>query len=476
MNPNPIIRGFNPDPSIIRLRDRYFIAVSTFEFFPGVTLYESRDLVNWHYHSSVLTRESQLDLKGCPNSRGVYAATIREYDGRIYMVTTNKNFGFNFFVYTDDIDSGNWSEPRFVRQGGIDPSLFFEDGKCFYCSNGVVDGVRGILGFYIDPETGKALSEETLLTEGISHHATEAPHIYKKDGWYYLIIAEGGTGYGHHECVLRSKNILGPYEAKREPILSHVDKKGSPVQATGHADMVEKEDGSWVAVFLGIRMKANVQVHNLGRESFIAPVTWEGGWPMIGNNGIIPDDVTAKATSLKIDFSKPLSDYPFLKVKRPQEELYIRENDGITIKASADPAYPALLALRQSEFCSSFKAEIDLSRLKGHGGITAFYNSDYFYKLDVSDETVKVVARVHGYSSIAAEMSVPTSGYLALEITSDIEYYHLKADGKELFALSVAGLSSEATMYMTFTGALFALYSDEGEAFFRNVELSTEGV
>ena len=283
---NPIIPGYSPDPSICRVGDDFYLVNSSFEFFPGVPLYHSKNLVNWELLGHVLTRKEQLMLEGCRNSGGIYAPTIRYYNGTFFMITTNVTDKGNFVVHTNDLEKG-WSDPHWIDQGGIDPSLFWDDdGTCYYCSTGFVDGTRGLVGFVIDPYTGGILSEKKILSTGCGGQCAEGPHLYKKDGWYYLMNAEGGTEYGHHEVVARSKSVWGPYEpCPMNPILCHSQRKRHEIQATGHADLVEDMNGNWWAVFLGIRNYSHALLHNLGRETFLAPVEWIDGWPVIGKGG-----------------------------------------------------------------------------------------------------------------------------------------------------------------------------------------------
>lgn len=177
---NPIIPGYNPDPSICRVGDDFYLVNSTFEFFPGVPIYHSRNLVNWELKGYCLDRRSQLELEGCRNSGGIYAPTIRFHNGMFYMITTNVTDKGNFVVHSDSVD-GDWSEPAWIDQGGIDPSLFWDDDdKCYYCSTGILDGVRGIVAFEINPMTGEILSDKKLISEGCGGQCAEGPHIYKK--------------------------------------------------------------------------------------------------------------------------------------------------------------------------------------------------------------------------------------------------------------------------------------------------------
>ncbi|NCB26720.1 MAG: glycoside hydrolase family 43 protein, partial [Bacteroidia bacterium] len=328
---NPILKGFNPDPSICYAHGHFYIAVSTFEYYPGVTVYESSNLVQWMYCTSILTGPEQLDLAGCNNSSGIYAPTLRFHENRFFLVTTNKHTKSNFLMVSDSIH-GPWSEIMHICETGIDPSLFFDlDGRCFYTSNGLIGGRKGIHGAYLDVATGTLLEPLSLLTTGVTGCATEAPHVYYHNRWYFLLIAEGGTEYGHHSQVFRSRNLKGPYtEHSPEPILSHVHRKGHPIQATGHADLFCTPEGQWFAVFLGVRVFGKALLHNLGRETFLAPVTWIDDWPIIGSQGHVElsypllSDPPKQLRELVVDFSRPLAEYPLLKVRLPKSDCYVQ--------------------------------------------------------------------------------------------------------------------------------------------------------
>ena len=237
---NPVISGMHPDPSVCRVGDDFYLVNSSFQFFPGVPIYHSKDLVNWEQIGNVLNRPSQLYLKDAASWAGIYAPTIRYHEGTFYMITTNCSDKGNFIVHTTD-PAGEWSDPIWLKQGGIDPSLYFEDGKCYLVSN----PTDCIYLSEIDPKTGEQLSESKALWTGTGGRYPEAPHIYKKDGWYYLLISEGGTEMGHKVTIARSKNIDGPYSPNpSNPILTHIDQQAqsNPIQGTGHADLVQAPD------------------------------------------------------------------------------------------------------------------------------------------------------------------------------------------------------------------------------------------
>lgn len=492
---NPIIPGYSPDPSICRVGDDFYLVNSSFEFFPGVPVYHSTNLVNWELIGHVLDRESQLHLEGCRNSGGIYAPTIRYHKGRFYMITTNVTDKGNFVVHADN-PKGPWSEPAWIDQGGIDPSLFWDDDDtCYYCSTGTIDGVRGIVGFVINPDTGEILSDKKIIGIGCGGMCTEGPHIYKRNGWYYLMTAEGGTEYGHREAIGRSKSFWGPYEnCPNRQILSHRERKHHEIQATGHADMVEDANGNWWAVFLGIRNFSKALLHNLGRETFLAPVTWnEDGWPVIGHNGLVElwmegplpgEPVTEQKFSMNIDFAKPLLEYNVMFTRNPVWDNYAQDTrertlllKGTDLTLDTAGVSPTIVSFRQPEFCTTVLAKLSLKESDAaRAGISAYYNNEYHYDIYVgNDENGKYIGfykHIHDMGVELAKVFVPEQfETVKFQIVSDREKYRFSyAFDNETFVeigsgLN-AGLSTEGTCTMTFTGTLYAVFAENGNGKF----------
>ena len=274
---NPILPGFYPDPSICRVGEDFYLVTSSFAFFPGVPVFHSRDLIHWEQIGHVLTRPEQLPLNCRHISGGIYAPTLRYFDGTFYMITTNVD-GIGDFVCTAQDPAGPWSDMHIVHGApGIDPSLFFdEDGSCWMCGNDWSKGYGVIWVAPFDTNTFSLCGERVDLWRGAMHDAwaPEAPHIYKKDGWYYLMIAEGGTEFFHSETIARAESITGKYKGyPGNPILTHRHLGyGAPITNTGHADLVELADGSWYMVLLACRPIEGYHL-NMGRETFITPVT-----------------------------------------------------------------------------------------------------------------------------------------------------------------------------------------------------------
>ncbi len=288
---NPVLRGFCPDPSIIRAGDDYYIATSTFEWWPGVRLFHSTDLANWEQLPSPIQRTSQADLRGDPTSGGIWAPCL-SYDGTWYYlvytdVKTKKGRFYNthnYVIRTQNI-RGEWSEPVYLNSIGFDPSLFHDhDGKKYLVN--MINGFKGILVQEYDPETGELKGERKKIFDGTKFGYTEGPHIYHIGDWYYLIVAEGGTGYEHCVTMARSKNIWGPYEIDPEnPVLTSNSADPLALQKCGHADIVETQNGEWYMAHLCARPSEAANGCVLGRETALQKMEWQNGWLRLVGGG-----------------------------------------------------------------------------------------------------------------------------------------------------------------------------------------------
>ncbi len=281
---NPVISGFNPDPSVCRVGDDFYLVTSSFEFFPGVPIYHSKDLVNWELIGHVLTRKSQLNLDKAWPSGGIFAPTLRYHKGTFYMITTNTSGGGNFYV-TAKNPVGPWSEPIWVDKEMFDPDLFFDDdGKVYYTRRSSFEKA-GIVQAEIDIKTGKLLTPLKVISNGLISPDCEGPHIYKMFDKYFLMMAEGGTRALHMETIARADSPSGPFEAcPHNPILANHTAWQEEVRATGHADLIQAADGSWWMVHLATRHPGYDHTSPLGRETFLEPVVWSDGWPVVNQN------------------------------------------------------------------------------------------------------------------------------------------------------------------------------------------------
>ena len=491
---NPIIPGFNPDPSICRVGEDFYLVTSTFEFFPGVPIYHSKNLVNWELINYCLTEDSQLPLEDAVVSKGIYAPTIRYQDGVFFMTTTNVSTGGHFIVHTKDV-YGKWSEPAYVDQGGIDPSLFWDDdGTCYFVSNGLDENDKvSIYLCQVNPFTGEKYTETKLISYGCGGRYPEAPHIYKRNGYYYLMLAEGGTEYGHMETMQRSKNIYGPFEpCPHNPILTHRDTPG-PIQATGHADIIEDQNGNWWLVCLAIRPIGDTHLHHIGRESFLAPMYWnEAGWPVVGNNGEIAFEMEGPLpgpvpTPVSLDFcdnfDKDKLDLRWSFVRNPRRENYILGKGQLTLKGgkdnlSTEGGHPTMIAARQQAFDMELVTELNGEVKVGQcSGISAFYNSFYHYDILITknEEGHKICLRkrVSDIDVVVASHSIDYNGAIRFKIVSDSDWYTFfyEKDGAfvELGKGRTTMLATEVTHPMTFTGTFFGVFTEGGDINVTNV-------
>jgi xylan 1,4-beta-xylosidase len=396
---NPIVSGFHPDPSICRVGDDYYLVNSSFEFFPGVPIFHSKDLLHWEQIGYCLTRKSQLNLNHARASGGIYAPTIRYHDGTFYMITTLVDSGGNFYV-TAKNPAGPWSDPIWVDRPGIDPSLFFDDdGSVYYTRHeGMGDGY--IAQGKIDIKTGKLEGPLKEIWRGTGDVWPEGPHLYKVHGKYFLVIAEGGTSYNHMVTVARSDSPWGPFTSNpKNPILTHRNRSDSPFQALGHSDLVETPAGWWL-VFLGIRPQGG-QFHHLGRETFLAPVSWsDDGWPVVNGGAAITSTMPSpklpehpwKKAEPKDEFDKAQLGLQWNYLRNPYEEDYsLSEKPGsLRLKGSAvtldDKDSPAFVGRRQTDltFHASTRLSFNPQHENEEAGLVLRGNEKNHYELGVT--------------------------------------------------------------------------------------------
>ncbi|ASA23459.1 glycoside hydrolase family 43 protein [Paenibacillus donghaensis] len=477
---NPVISGFYPDPSVCRVGGDYYLVNSSFAYFPGIPIWHSKDLMHWRQIGYCLTRENQLPLEKSVVSGGVWAPTLRYHNGMFYMVTTNEDYGGHFYVWTND-PAGEWSDPIFVDQEGIDPSLFFdEDGKVYFTSTGNESGM-GIYQCEIDIINGTKRSESRLIWTGTGGKFPEGPHLYKRDGYYYLMCAEGGTEYGHMETIARGTTPYGPFETgPRNPILSHRS-LGHPIQATGHADLVEAHDGSWWAVFLGIRPVGYPNRHHLGRETFLAPVRWsEDGWPMIGNNGTVELEIEADTLPTMLWDNAPETDHfdePDLKMhwnflRSGQKVVWslIERTGWLALHGCSvrlcERGTPAMIARRQQQWACDVSVRMEYNPEEGdEAGLTVFMDDRHHFEIGLTRiEGNQVVTLKRQVGSIQDEKcSLPFEGtVINLRIKAFPEKYMFYYEGAD----REWNLLGEAETYLVstevaggFTGVFFGMYN-----------------
>jgi xylan 1,4-beta-xylosidase len=413
---NPILPGYYPDPSILRVGEDYYLVNSSFTHFPGLPVWHSKDLVHWTQIGNAVNRPSQADFGKLEISRGLFAPAINYHDGTFYIINTCvdcvEDAKENFLITAKD-PAGPWSEPVVLGFEGIDPSITFENnGKAYIVNNGPPDGAplynghRAIWMQEYDIATQKMVGPRKVIVNGGSNIKTkpiwvEGPHLFHVKGWYYLMAAEGGTSEQHSEVIFRSKKLWGPYVSyKGNPILTQRDLapgRAFPVTSTGHADLVKTQKGQWYAVFLGTRPYAD-DFYNTGRETFMLPVTWKNGWPVILKKGA-PVPFVVKRPNLPQEplpqphagnfetaeaFAAPLG-LDWVTVRTPREVWYTVDSGALNVQsrpvAIGSDGQPSFIGKRLQHANATvtstlrFDPKIDGER----AGLVAFQNSKAFY-------------------------------------------------------------------------------------------------
>lgn len=478
---NPIIGGFNPDPSICRVGEDYYLVTSTFEYFPGIPVYHSKDLINWEIIGHCINRLSQLDFEGVRASGGIWAPTIRYYNGKFYVTATFSEHG-NFVVQTDN-PSGEWSDPVWVEMDGIDPSMFFEDGKMYYCANDC--GSRGGNGegisiAQINPDTGKVIGEIKRIWEGTGGGFLEAPHIYHIGDWYYLFAAEGGTNLNHMETAARSRELFGKYEScPFNPILTNRHDTSKQITCAGHADLVDDINGNWWIVHLGIRPAVKGK-STIGRETFLMPVEWVDEWPVVSDNRkskiIVEAPITAEqkiVNEWSADFEKDNLELEWLHLRNVYSENYILKDGQLhltptTVKLSDEKYSPTFIAVRQPDVRYVIETEIEFEPAEtgDEAGLTAYIDPLHFYRIckcRKADGNYITVERVADDFVQTAFKIKSEGGRLKLSIeTADDKYIFSYCENggelKKVCELSAKFLTCEMAD-RCFTGGVIGVYA-----------------
>jgi xylan 1,4-beta-xylosidase len=456
---NPILSGFYPDPSICRVGEDFYLVNSSFSYFPGVPIWHSKNLADWKQIGNVLDRESQIPLGGCGHSAGIFAPTIRYCNGTYYMITTNVTGGGNFIV-TADNPAGPWSEPYILGENapGIDPSLFFdEDGTCYYVGTRPnPEGVRyngdwEIWVQKLDLLTMKLIGEKPAVWKGALKDVIwpEGPHLYHIGEYYYLMIAEGGTGPNHAVTVARSKNVFGPFENNpNNPILTHRHLgKDYPIIFVGHGDLVDDNQGNWYMVMLASRKCEGYS--GMGRETFLAKVTWEDEWPVV-NPGIgkLEDVVelpfeNQKSTQKRVQTLKEFSEksYDVVMLRNADRSFYDTTQGILKLKylplTMKDLGSPAYLGLRQLDY--NYEAVLDIT----------------VYNPSVSEETGLVILQSNEYHILLrVKKAEETADALVIQlvkclrgkdnILSEVEHSQKKVDATTRITLRIKGHGQQA--------------------------------
>jgi xylan 1,4-beta-xylosidase len=526
---NPILPGFNPDPSIVRVGDDYYVATSTFEWFPGVQIHHSRDLVHWRLLTRPLRRASQLHMLGDPDSCGVWAPCLSYSDGLFWLIYTDvKRFGrasvagasgasmrdFHNYLVTSPTIDGDWSDPVYLNSSGFDPSLFHEADGRKYLLNMLWDHRPGnnrfagiVLQEYSVKER-KLIGERMNIFKGTPLGLTEAPHLYKRNGWYYLLTAEGGTAWGHAVTMARSRNLKGPYELHPDTyIMSARHRPDSELQRAGHASLVETQNDETYMVYLVGRPLRNRGRCTLGRETAIQKMIWgEDDWLRTMDGEGIPtletpaptfarssrreeahsvssresQGLLTSAATERYEFNSPqlAIDFQWLRTPWPDEifsltarpgflRLFGRETIGSLFRQS-------LVARRQQSHCFSASTVIEFEpeHFQQLAGLVCYYNSTKFHYLYLShDETVGKHLRVMSCApdsmqadSFTPPIAIPTGKAVRLRVEVDYERMHfayrVDADWRWLphqFDASILSDECSAPGQANFTGAFVGM-------------------
>lgn len=454
---NPILSGYYPDPSVVRVGSDYYLVNSSFAHFPGLPVWHSTDLVNWTQIGNAIDRPGQLDLSGRAVSEAVFAPDISVHDGTFYIVNTCVQCRGNF-VITARNPAGPWSDPIWLPFEGIDPSIYWEGDKAYIVNNRApdetprYDGHRAIWIQEYDWRAGKMVGPSTQLVNGgvdIRQKPVwiEGPHILKKDGWYYLTAAEGGTSVNHSQVVFRSRKLRGPYVPfAGNPILTQRDldpARADPVTSAGHAELVQTQNGDWWATFLAVRPYAD-DFYNIGRETFLLPVEWKDGWPIIlpaGRNvpfaqrmpALPPEERPALPTSgdfAYVDgFDGDRLAMQWVGIRTPKTLFHRLDKGDLVLTTAAalgdQSGTPAFLGRRQQHHVAtmrtslSFKPEQDGDR----AGLAALQSDQSYLFFGLTrlggQDVVALYTRAKGEERLITSAPVDNRGPMTLTLRAD---------------------------------------------------------
>ncbi|MFI3211896.1 MAG: glycoside hydrolase family 43 protein [Eubacteriales bacterium] len=482
---NPILKGFNPDPSICKDGDDYYITTSTFEWFPGVQIHHSKDLANWTLVKRPLERLSQINMLGNRDSGGVWAPCLTKEDGKFWLIYSDvKQFGGGYqdvhnYLVTADRITGEWSDPIFLNSSGFDPSLFHDEDGRKYVVNMIWDHRSGNNFFYgiqmqeYSVEKEKLVGAKNIIFKGTNLAFTEGPHIYKKGDYYYLMTAEGGTGYEHAVTVARAKELWGPYEVHPEnPILTSWNNPELMLQKAGHASMIPITDELWALVHLCSRPLETRGDCPLGRETALQAVVWKEDWPYL-KGGVLPKDIVSDFDLPEVmidskivghdDFEEKTMNIHFQSLRVP-----IAENASLSERESHLRLYgreslcsefiQAHLARRWQSFyfTAQTKVEFHPESFQQSAGLTMYYNTANWFFLSITGD--EEMGRIIQLSHLTGGKDY--KDYLSqdkIAVPADVDYVYLKADVKSdkmMFSYSFDGSNYSEIQQEFYTGQL----------------------
>lgn len=476
---NPIVRGMNPDPSVVRVGEDYYLATSSFDYFPSCPIYHSRDLVHWQRVSYAMSRPEQFKALHSDHP-DTYATTLRYHKGTFYLITTDVHGGGNFFV-TAKTAAGPWSDPIVVDHGMFDPSLFFDDdGKVYFTRRGPRDG-ENIVQAEIDTGTGKLLTPLRTISTGMVTNDSEGPHLYKIGGWYYLSQAEGGSRFLHMQVIGRSRSPWGPFEsAPNNPWIAQHTDWNFALRTLGHCDIVDTPQGKWWTVCLGTRHQ-NYAHFSLGRETFLFPFEWNDGWPVVKQADMqwltvdkpplparswpaAPQHEDFRERNLSGDWNTfgPLGVGLYSLSERPGYLRLHGQSHGLSLVDTT-----AFVGRRQTEWRTESTTQLEFAPqdADASAGLTVFMSPTYHYDLmkTIRGGHASVVLEKHvgDITLRAAEESV-ADGPIRLRIESDAETYRfLYSAGGGSWKLLGTGLEKliASEVANVWTGAYLGMFS-----------------
>lgn len=498
---NPVLRGFNPDPSILRVGGDYYIATSTFEWFPGVQIHHSRDLAHWRLLTRPLDRKSQLDMVGNPDSGGIWAPCLTFSDGVFYLIYTDVKYwkrdpykvAYNYLVTATDI-MGPWSEPVFLNGSGFDPSLFHDDDGRKWLLNMIWDHRKennrfaGILLQEFCPETRSLIGPVRRIFDGTDRGLVEGPHLYKRDGWYYLLTAEGGTEYAHAATLARSRRIEGPYELHPDQhLLSSFGHPEAALQKAGHGSLVETPEGEWFLAHLCGR-PVDGKHCTLGRETAIQKCVWrEDGWIYLKHGGMVPALETEGPASISPTpsdeapwdgrFDSPVLDIDFQSLRQPIREdwLSLTERPGFLRLKGGEPTVStfrqSLIARRVQSFDVTVETSVEFrpASFQQMAGLIAYYDTENHYYLRISHDgaigrNLNIIATDDARSReiLDADIPLPADGPVGMRLSLkgaalQFEFSVPGAGWQQIGPVLNGAVLSDDHAHLGFTGAFVGL-------------------
>ncbi|MFC6295195.1 glycoside hydrolase family 43 protein [Lactiplantibacillus daoliensis] len=453
---NPILRGFNPDPSVLKVGDDYFLATSTFEWWPGVEIYHSRDLVNWKLVAEPLNDPEQVPLRGVDNSQGIWAPNLSYSLGKYWLTYTIVRSGtafkdtLNYVIMSAQID-GPWSKPTFVTASGFDPAFFHDDDGKHYFINMLFNhrleapGFDGVVIQEFNAKTMQLVGQRQHFFAGTELGVCEGPQIMKKSGWYYLLCAAGGTGYSHASTVARSRKVVGPYElSPYTPLISTKHALDNPLQKCGHASFIEVSPTEWYISFLCARPLTKHGNCVLGRETAIQPIEWVADWPRLKNKTVVPDincpAPSIAATSVqkldysqRYDFDKEYLSHDFKTLRGPlTDQLSLTARPGYCRlygrESLSSHHFQSLIARRWQAVSFRAETQIDFQpqNFQQLAGLVLYYDTDNWAYLYMSYDMARQrrylqveVADANQFSYYSDMVEVSATGTVKLAVTVD---------------------------------------------------------